>query len=64
MCLGFINMATKCDLSKIVKFGKHTMTYEMMIRDPIGHVQVQPLFECVFDSKNIAPPHWVMHKTN
>jgi hypothetical protein len=36
----------------------------MMIRALIGHAQVHPLFECVFDSKNIAPPHWVVHRTN
>jgi hypothetical protein len=64
ICLRFINMATKCDLSKIVKFGKYTMTCEMMIRDPIGHVQVRLLFKCVFDSKNMAPPQWIVCRTD
>jgi hypothetical protein len=51
---------SKCDLSKIVKFEVHTMTCNLMIQDFISHMSIHHLFECVFDGKNITPPHQVV----
>ncbi len=57
------SIKSKCDLSKIVNFGEHTMTCKSMIWDFVGHVLVHHSFEHVFDGRNITPSHQVMCTT-
>jgi hypothetical protein len=51
---------SKCDFSKIVKFGVYIVTCVLMIRDLISHVSVHHSFKCVFNGKNKVPPHQIV----
>ncbi len=54
------SIESKCDLSKIVKFKVHIMTCKLVTQDLVGHVLIHYSFRCVFDGKNIVPPHQAM----